>query len=149
MFPYISLTEQDEREMLERIGVESIDDLFRDIPKDVSLDRPLDLPKAKSELEVTSYLTDLANQNVSLSCMPSFLGAGAYDHYIPTIIKHIIGRSEFLTSYTPYQPEVSQGTLQYIFEYQTLMTRLTGMEIANASLYDGGSAIGEAALMCI
>ncbi|MDO5689869.1 MAG: aminomethyl-transferring glycine dehydrogenase subunit GcvPA [Tissierellia bacterium] len=149
MFPYISLTEQDEREMLEKIGVESIDDLFRDIPEDVSLNRPLDLPKAKSELEVTSYLRGLANQNLSICCKPSFLGAGAYDHYIPTIIKHITGRSEFYTSYTPYQPEVSQGTLQYIFEYQTLITRLTGMDIANASLYDGGTAIGEAAIMCV
>lgn len=149
MFPYISLTEQDEREMLEKIGVESIDDLFRDIPADVSMNRPLDLPKAKSELEVSAYLRCLAEDNVCPCQMPSFLGAGAYDHYIPSIIKHITGRTEFYTSYTPYQPEVSQGTLQYIFEYQTLITRLTGMEIANASLYDGGSAIGEAALMCV
>ncbi|MDO5717960.1 MAG: aminomethyl-transferring glycine dehydrogenase subunit GcvPA [Tissierellia bacterium] len=148
MFPYIPLTEQDEREMLEKIGVNSIDDLFKDIPSDVSLHRPLDLPKSKSELEVSTYLSGLADANNSISHMPSFLGAGAYDHYIPSIIHHITGRSEFYTSYTPYQPEVSQGTLQYIFEYQTLITRLTGMEIANASLYDGGSSIAEAALMC-
>lgn len=147
MFPYISLTETEKREMLEKIGLETMDDLFKDIPEDVSLNRSLDLPTAKSELEVTTYLQNLANKNVTSSEKVSFLGAGAYDHYIPSIIKHITGRSEFYTSYTPYQPEISQGTLQYIFEYQTLISRLTGMEIANASLYDGGTAMTEAALM--
>lgn len=148
MFPYIPLTEKNEREMLDRIGVNSIADLFRDIPEDVSLNRELNLPKAKSELEVTSYLSELAGLNTTISQQTSFLGVGSYDHYIPSIIKHITGRTEFYTSYTPYQPEISQGTLQYIFEFQTLVTKLTGMEIANASLYDGGTAINEAAIMC-
>lgn len=148
MFPYIPLTDQEEREMLDKIGVDSIDDLFKDIPQEVSLSRDLDLPKSKSELEVKSYLSKLASLNKSTSELTSFLGAGAYDHYIPSIIKHILMRTEFLTSYTPYQAEVSQGTLQYIFEFQTLIARLTGMEIANASLYDRGYAYAEAALMC-
>lgn len=100
-------------------------------------------------MEVTKYLTDLASKNVTLSDKTSFLGVGAYDHYIPSIINHITSRAEFFTSYTPYQPEISQGTTQYIFEFQTLISRLTGMDIANASLYDGGTAVTEAALMCV
>ncbi|WP_353094160.1 aminomethyl-transferring glycine dehydrogenase subunit GcvPA [Tissierella praeacuta] len=147
MFPYISTTHEDEQEMLKSIGLNSIDDLFSDVPGDMRLNRELNLPKAKSELEVSSYLSSLAQKNCSTSEMPCFLGAGAYDHYIPSIINHIISRSEFYTSYTPYQPEISQGTLQYIFEFQTLMCNLTGMDVANASLYDGGTAITEAALM--
>lgn len=147
MYPYIPNTSADEKEMLAAIGLESADQLFDDIPKDVHLNRPLDLPSAKSELEVSSYLKKLAEKNCSLSELTSFLGAGAYDHYIPSVINHIISRSEYYTSYTPYQPEISQGTLQYIFEFQTLITRLTGMDIANASLYDGGTAVTEAALM--
>ena len=147
MFPYIPTTEEDEQEMLKVIGVDSMEDLFSDIPKDMQLNRPLNIPKAKSELEVMTYLKSLADKNCSLSKLTNFLGAGAYDHYIPSIVDHIISRSEFFTSYTPYQPEVSQGTLQYIFEFQTLISELTGMDMANASLYDGGSAIAEAALM--
>ncbi|MBU5311826.1 aminomethyl-transferring glycine dehydrogenase subunit GcvPA [Tissierella carlieri] len=147
MFPYIPTTHQDEQEMLKSIGLNSLDDLFNDIPKDLQLNRELNLPKAKSELEVRSYLTELANKNCSTSKMTCFLGAGAYDHYIPSIINHIISRSEFYTSYTPYQPEISQGTLQYIFEFQTLICNLTGMDVANASLYDVGTAVAEAALM--
>ncbi|WP_406241611.1 aminomethyl-transferring glycine dehydrogenase subunit GcvPA [Tissierella carlieri] len=147
MFPYIPTTHEDEQEMLKSIGLNSLDDLFNDIPKDLQLNRELNLPNAKSELEVRSYLTELANKNCSTSKMACFLGAGAYDHYIPSIINHIISRSEFYTSYTPYQPEISQGTLQYIFEFQTLICNLTGMDVANASLYDGGTAITEAALM--
>lgn len=147
MYPYIPITSDDEKQMLEAIGLSSIDQLFEDIPKDVQLNRELNLPKAKSELEVSSYLSTLAKKNCSQSEMVSFLGAGAYDHYIPSIIDHLISRSEFYTSYTPYQPEISQGTLQYIFEFQTLICSLTGMDVANASLYDGGTAVVEAAIM--
>ena len=147
MFPYIPTTHEEELEMLKSIGLNSLDDLFDDIPKDVQLNRELNLPKAKSELEVSAYLTSLAKKNCSLSELTCFLGAGAYDHYIPSVVDHIISRSEFYTSYTPYQPEISQGTLQYIFEFQTLISNLTGMDIANASLYDGGTAVSEAALM--
>ncbi len=147
MYPYIPNTPQDEKEMLQTIGLDSIDQLFDDIPKDVHLTEPLNIPESKSELEVTNYLSSLANKNCSVSEMTNFLGAGAYDHYIPSVINAIISRSEFYTSYTPYQPEISQGTLQYIFEYQTLIANLTGMDLANASLYDGGTAITEAALM--
>jgi glycine cleavage system P protein (glycine dehydrogenase) subunit 1 len=147
MFPYIPTTPEDEQEMLKAIGLDSVEDLFSDIPKDMQLNRELNLPKAKSELEVKSYLDSLAKKNCSLSELTNFLGAGAYDHYIPSIVDHIISRQEFYTSYTPYQPEISQGTLQYIFEFQTLICKLTGMDVANASLYDGGTAVLEAALM--
>lgn len=147
MHPYIANTPEDIQEMLKAIGLESMDQLFDDIPKDIKLSRELDLPKSKSELEVSSYLKKLADKNCSMSELTSFLGAGAYDHYIPSIVNHVISRSEFYTSYTPYQPEISQGTLQYIFEFQTLIANLTGMDLANASLYDGGTAVVEAALM--
>ena len=147
MFPYISNTPEDEQMMLEAIGLDSVDQLFDDIPKEVALNRDFDLPESKSELEVRAYLTEMSRKNCSLDDLTCFLGAGAYDHYIPSIVNHIISRSEFYTSYTPYQPEISQGTLQYLFEYQTLMCNLTGMDVSNASLYDGGTAIAEAALM--
>ena len=147
MFPYISHTHEDEQEMLKSLGLSSLDELFDDIPKKIQLGRDLDLKPAMSELEVSSYLMEMANKNCSTSKLACFLGAGAYDHYIPSIIDHIISRSEFYTSYTPYQPEISQGTLQYIFEFQTLIADLTGMDVANASLYDGGTAVTEAALM--
>ncbi|MGM0396281.1 MAG: aminomethyl-transferring glycine dehydrogenase subunit GcvPA [Bacillota bacterium] len=147
MHPYIANTPEDIQEMLKAIGLESVDQLFDDIPKHNKLGRALDLPKSKSELEVTTYLKELANKNCSMNELTNFLGAGAYDHYIPSIVNHIISRSEFYTSYTPYQPEISQGTLQYIFEFQTLIANLTGMDSANASLYDGGTAVVEAALM--
>ncbi len=149
MHPYLPATPEDIKEMLEAIGLESLDQLFDDIPKDVYFGQELDMPKAKSELEVTRYLKELADKNCSLGKLTSFLGAGAYDHYIPSIVDHIISRSEFYTSYTPYQPEISQGTLQYIFEFQTLIANLTGMDAANASLYDGGTAVAEAALMAV
>lgn len=147
MYPYIPNTPLDEQEMLKAIGLESIDQLFEDIPKDIHLDKPLNIPESKSELEVSTYLKSLAEKNCTLSELTSFLGAGAYDHYIPSVVDAIISRSEFYTSYTPYQPEISQGTLQYIFEFQTLICKLTGMDVANASLYDGGTAVTEAALM--
>jgi glycine cleavage system P protein (glycine dehydrogenase) subunit 1 len=147
MFPYIPHTPEDEKQMLEAIGLNSVDELFADISNEVALNRDLDLKSSMSELEVTRYLGKIAEKNCSLDKLTCFLGAGAYDHYIPSIIDHIISRSEFYTSYTPYQPEISQGTLQYLFEYQTLICELTGMDLANASLYDGGTAIAEAALM--
>jgi len=147
MYPYIPHTAEDIDEMLEAIGLERLEELFQDIPKDVALNRELDLPSSMSEMEVRSYLESLASKNSTTDDMVCFLGAGAYDHYIPAIIDHIISRSEFYTSYTPYQPEISQGTLQYLFEYQTLICNLTGMDVSNASLYDGGTALTEAALM--
>lgn len=147
MYPYIPNTNEDERKMLESIGVNSIEELFDDIPEEVKLNRELRLNKSMSELEVKKYLTTLATQNKTTNDLTCFLGAGAYDHYIPSIVDHIISKSEFYTSYTPYQAEISQGTLQYIFEYQTLISNLTGMDVSNASLYDGGSAIAEASLM--
>lgn len=146
--PYIPLTDQNKKEMLDTIGVESIKDLFKDVPEEASEDCKIDIPEAKSELEVMSYLRGLANMNTSVNELTSFMGVGSYDHYIPTVVGHITGRSEFYTSYTPYQPEVSQGTLQYIFEFQTYLSRLTGMPIANASLYDNGYSIAEAGVMC-
>ncbi|NLW22831.1 MAG: aminomethyl-transferring glycine dehydrogenase subunit GcvPA [Tissierellia bacterium] len=149
MYPYIPNTKEDEKRMLEAIGLDSIEDLFKDIPESVRLNRELNLKPSMSEMEVARYLTDLAGKNASVNELTCFLGAGAYDHYVPSIIGHIISRSEFLTSYTPYQAEISQGTLQYIFEYQTLICKLTGMDVANASLYDGGTAIAEAAFMAV
>lgn len=148
MYPYLSLTAEAEQEMLKTIGLSSMDELFSDIPADVAFKGELDIPASKSELEVASYLKVLANMNVNTGQAVNFLGAGAYDHYIPSIVPHITGISTFYTSYTPYQPEISQGTLQYIFEFQTLIANLTGMDVANASLYDKGTAVAEAALMC-
>lgn len=147
MYPYFSLTEKDIKEMLESLGLNSIEELFTDIPEDLKLKRPLNIPKSKSELEVSNYLKSLSKKNISSYDYPTFLGAGSYDHYIPSAIATIVSRSEFLTSYTPYQPEISQGTLQYIFEFQTMITNLTGMEYANASLYDQGTGLAEAAIM--
>lgn len=147
MYPYFSLTEKDVKDMLENLGLNSIEDLFSDIPEELKLSRELNIPKSKSELEVFNYLNELAEKNASSSKYPTFLGAGAYDHYIPAVIPTIVGRSEFLTSYTPYQPEISQGTLQYIFEFQTMISNLTGMEYSNASLYDQGTGLAEAAIM--
>lgn len=136
--------------MLREIGVPSAAELFRGIPEKLQLKRPLDLPPALSEGEALNYFRQLAESNetrVTGRKMPSFLGAGAYDHFIPTIIDTLISRSEFYTSYTPYQPEISQGTLQAIFEFQTMICELTGMDVSNASLYDGSTATAEAVLM--
>ena len=144
---YLPLTDEDRREMLKVIGVDSIDDLFSDIPAEVRLKRDLDLPPAMSELEAVKHLNSLAAKNKHLNSCTSFMGAGVYDHFIPSVIKHITGRSEFYTSYTPYQPEISQGILQAIFEYQTMICQLTGMDVANASMYDGGTAVAEGAVM--
>ncbi len=144
---YVPHTSEDRSEMLRTIGVSSIDELFSDVPSQVKLDRKLNLPPAMSEFELMKYMSDLAGKNTTTDRMVSFLGAGVYDHYVPSVVKHIISRSEFYTSYTPYQAEVSQGMLQSIFEYQTLMCELTAMDISNASLYDGATAITEAAMM--
>ncbi|MDW7738981.1 MAG: aminomethyl-transferring glycine dehydrogenase subunit GcvPA [Bacillota bacterium] len=144
---YLPLTDEDRREMLAAIGAGSVDDLFADIPAEVRLKRGLELPPALSESEVLKHLNGLAAKNKHFQNSVSFMGAGIYDHFIPSVIKHITGRSEFYTSYTPYQPEVSQGVLQAIFEYQTMICQLTGMDVSNASMYDGGTAVAEGAVM--
>jgi glycine dehydrogenase subunit 1 len=144
---YLPHTDHDRQAMLARIGVPSIDALFADIPKDKRLARPLGLPAGKSEIDVERALAALANRNVAAGSVPFFVGAGAYRHHVPASVDHIIQRSEFLTSYTPYQPEISQGTLQYLFEFQTQVANLTAMEVANASMYDGSTATAEAVLM--
>ncbi len=133
--------------MLAAIGAESLDDLFAMVPPELRLDRELRLPAALGELELTEHLASLAGANVSAAQAACFLGGGSYDHFIPAVVDFVAGRSEFYTAYTPYQPEASQGTLQAGFEYQTLITQLTGMDVSNASLYDGGSALAEAVLM--
>jgi glycine dehydrogenase subunit 1 len=133
--------------MLAAIGADSIDDLFADVPEGVRLGRAIDLPPGKPEQEVYGYLRDLAAQNVSAEDEVSFLGAGMYDHYVPAIIDSILARSEFLTPYTPYQPEVSQGTLQLMFEYQTAISELTGLPVSNATLYEAPSAIASAGFL--
>ena len=145
-FAYFPHTEEDIRQMLDRIGVESLEDLYSDVPQDVIYREEYDLPDAMSEHEVRQYFEALADQNTSLFCL---CGLGAYDHYSPAVIPHIISRSEFLTAYTPYQPEVSQGTLRYIFEYQSMITELTGMDCTNASMYDGATAAAEAMMMAM
>src|SRR5436853_678283 len=130
--------------MLAAVGVESIDDLFADVPEGVRLGRALNLPLGKPEQEVYTYLRKLAARNVSAEDELSFVGAGMYDHYVPALIDSIIQRSEFLTPYTPYQPEISQGTLQAMFEYQTAISELTGLPVSNASVYEGPSAVAAA-----
>ena len=144
---YLPLTDADRRDMLARIGVAGIDDLFADIPKDKRLAKLVDLPKRKGELEVERVLGKLAAQNTPAGSVPFFVGAGAYKHHVPASVDHLIQRSEFLTSYTPYQPEIAQGTLQYLFEFQTQVAMLTGMDVANASMYDGSTGGAEAVLM--
>lgn len=149
MYPYIPLTKEDQESMLKRIGISSIDDLFAAIPEEIRFKDTLKINKSMSEMEVMEHIKKLAGKNANTDELTCFLGAGAYDHYIPSVIKHIVSRSEFFTAYTPYQPEISQGTLQAIFEYQTLMADLTGMDAANASMYDGATACAEAAQMAI
>jgi glycine dehydrogenase subunit 1 len=147
---YIPNSAQERQAMLDEMGRESIADLFKGIPDNLQLKRPLGLPAALSEPDTLNYFRGLAERNTTLLTgerMTSFLGAGAYDHFIPTIIDTLISRSEFYTSYTPYQPEISQGTLQAIFEYQSMICELTGMDVSNASLYDGSTATAEAVLM--
>ncbi len=144
MSRYTSATDADREAMLEAIGAGSIDELFADIPEGVRLDRAIDLPPGKPEQEVYAYLRDLARRNVSTDDEISFLGAGMYDHYVPALVDALLARSEFLTPYTPYQPEVSQGTLQVMFEYQTAISELTGLPVSNATLYEAPSAVASA-----
>src|SRR5438309_2122953 len=144
---YLPLTAEDRSEMLARIGVADIDALFADIPVDKRLKALPDLPLTKSEIEVERVLGRIAGKNVAAGSVPFFVGCGAYKHHVPASVDHLIQRSEFLTSYTPYQPEIAQGTLHYLFEFQTQVAMLTGMEVANASMYDGSTAAAEAVLM--
>jgi glycine dehydrogenase subunit 1 len=147
--PYIFNTDEEQRQMLEAIDASSIDELFNCIPESLRLDRPLDLPAALTELELAQHMTALAGLNMPAGERICFLGGGSYDHFVPAVVDAIASRGEFFTSYTPYQPEVSQGNLQATFEYQTLICQLTGMDVSNASLYDGGSAVVEAVLLCM
>ena len=143
---YVPSTGEQRQEMLRAIGMQDFRDLYRDVPADMILDRPLNIPEGMSELEVTRAMTAMAAKN---TVFPTVLrGAGAYDHYIPSIVKSVTSKEEFLTAYTPYQAEMSQGVLQSIFEYQTMICELTGMDVSNASVYDGATAAAEAAAMC-
>jgi glycine dehydrogenase subunit 1 len=149
LMPYYPNTDDDRKEMLDAIGVKNFNDLIKDIPQEIRLNGDLRIPPAMSEFEVVKHLSALAGKNANTQDTISFLGAGAYDHFIPSAVGALLSRSEFYTAYTPYQAEVSQGTLQSIYEYQTIICRLTGMDVSNASLYDAGSGLAEAALMAV
>ncbi len=144
---YLPMTEEDKQEMLKTIGVASIDELFADIPEQVRFRGKLKVKPAKSEPELWKELAALTEKNANIKQYVSFLGAGVYDHSIPAVVDHVLSRSEFYTAYTPYQPEISQGELQAIFEFQTMVCELTGMDVANSSMYDGGTALAEAVLL--
>ena len=144
---YIPNTQQEQMQMLKACGLSEIDDLFSQIPTTLKLKQPLNLPGPLAEASLIKHMNILASKNINLDTATSFLGAGAYDHLVPSVIKHLVSRGEFLTAYTPYQAEISQGVLQSIFEFQTLIAELTGMEAANASMYDGATALAEAALL--
>lgn len=144
---YIPMTETDRQEMMDVIGISSVDELFEDIPEEVRFQGAYKIKEAKSESSLTKELSKLAAKNADSTRYASFLGAGVYDHYKPIIVDHVISRSEFYTAYTPYQPEISQGELQAIFEFQTMICELTGMEIANSSMYDGGTSLAEAGML--
>ena len=146
---YIANTEDDVEVMLDAIGLDSLEQLFDMIPPEYRLDRPLAIPEALGEMRLTSHISNLLSRNAGADVRPCFLGGGAYDHFIPAVVDNLAARGEFYTAYTPYQAEASQGTLQAIFEYQTLIAQLTGMDVSNASLYDGGSAVSEAVLMAM
>jgi glycine dehydrogenase subunit 1 len=146
---YVVNTPDQQRAMLDRIGADSLGDLFRSIPAELQLKRPLDVPPALCELELTRHLQELAGRNRAADRALCFLGGGSYDHFIPAVVDAVAGRSEFYTAYTPYQAEASQGSLQAFFEFQTLICQLTGLDVANASLYDGGSAVAEAVIMAL
>src|SRR5260370_2287538 len=143
---YVLNTPDDQQAMLKQIGVASVEELFASIPATLRLKRPLDVPPAMSEIELTRHLQKLAWNADDAVC---FLGGGSYDHFIPAVVDAVAGRSEFYTAYTPYQAEASQGSLQAFFEFQTLVCQLTGLDVANASLYEGGSAVAEAVLMAM
>lgn len=144
---YLPMTEEDKKAMLETIGVSSVDELFSDIPEKVKFKGEYNIKAAKSETALMKELFKMATRNADLKRNVSFLGAGVYDHYMPVIVDHVISRSEFYTAYTPYQPEISQGELQAIFEFQSMICELTGMDVANSSMYDGGTALAEAAML--
>ena len=144
---FVPNTDSQQERLLARIGVKSVEALFEDIPKETRLNRPLNIRGGMSEQELVKHVQGLANKNKTVEEYSSYLGAGAYEHFIPSFVDQLLLRSEFYTAYTPYQPEISQGTLQAIYEYQTLVCELTGMDAANASMYDGASALAEAALM--
>jgi len=144
---YLPLTDADRSAMLGAIGVPNADALFADVPMAARLKGPVDLPRFQGELEVERQLSAMAAKNIAAGSVPFFVGAGAYRHHVPSSVDHLIQRGEFLTSYTPYQPEITQGTLQYLFEFQTQVALLTGMDVANASMYDGSTAAGEAVAM--
>lgn len=146
MGSYVPSTREERREMLRAIGLEDYRDLYKDVPQEMYLDRPLNLPEGMSELEVSRAMQEMAGKNRVFSTV--LRGAGAYDHYIPSVVKYIPAKEEFLTAYTPYQAEMSQGVLQSIFEFQTMICALTGMDVSNASVYDGATAAAEAAAMC-
>jgi glycine dehydrogenase subunit 1 len=144
---YLPLTEEDRRAMLARIGAATVDDLFGDVPAALRLKQPLDLPAGLGEIEIEREFAALAARNLEPGAVPSFLGAGAYRHHVPAVVDYLVQRGEFLTSYTPYQPEIAQGTLQTLFEFQTQVALITDMEVANASMYDGATAAAEAVMM--
>ncbi|HUB94772.1 MAG TPA: glycine dehydrogenase, partial [Stellaceae bacterium] len=144
---YLPLTPSDRQEMLAAIGAASIDDLFADVPAAARRPGLVDLPLAQGELEVERAFSRMAAKNTPAGSVPFFIGGGVYRHHVPAAVDHLIQRGEFLTSYTPYQPEISQGTLQALFEFQTQVALLTGMEVANASMYDGATACAEAVAM--
>ena len=143
---FIPHTSEDIEAMLERVGVKSIDDLYAEVPEEVIFKQDYNIPSAMSELEIRKFFNELGNKNRQLTV---FAGGGAYDHYSPSVVNYLLSRSEFNTAYTPYQPEISQGTLQYIFEYQSMISELTGMECSNASMYDGATATAETAFMMV
>lgn len=148
-YRYLPMTWEDKKEMLAFLGIDSVEELFSDIPEKVRFKGELNIPQAMSEPEIVRYFNGLANKNVNSQDYAYFLGAGIYDHYIPSTVNHVISRSEFYTAYTPYQPEISQGELQAIFEFQTMICELTGMEVANSSMYDGPTAVAEAANLAV
>lgn len=149
MHKYIPHTNEDIQSMLDIIGIDSINELFKDIPNELKLSRDLNIDSSKSEIEILKLFNKIRRKNKTVDELTCFLGAGSYDHYIPAVVEHIIGRSEFYTAYTPYQPEISQGTLQAIFEFQSMICELTGLDVSNASLYDAATAVCEAALMAV
>jgi glycine dehydrogenase subunit 1 len=146
---YLPLSDADRRQMLATVGVDSVEELFRDVPAEALLAAPVELPHHQGEMVVEQAFTRFALKNLSPSCAASFIGAGLYRHHVPAAVDYLIQRGEFLTAYTPYQPEIAQGTLHYLFEFQTQVALLTGMEVANASMYDGATACAEAVLMAV
>lgn len=148
-YRYLPDTAEDQKEMLDFLNMSSVEELFEDIPTDIRMQGDLDLPKGLSESALVKKMSQLAAKNQHVDLYPSFLGAGTYDHYIPSVVDHLISRGEYYTAYTPYQPEISQGELQAIFEFQTMVCELTGMDVANSSMYDGFTSLAEAASLAV